>query len=34
MEGWLLVGCSGLMPYQQLWSYHGESKVGDLFSLD
>ena len=26
-------GCWGLKPYQQLWSYHDKSKVGNLFSL-
>ena len=30
--GWL-VGCLVLTPYQQLWSYHGESKVGHVFGL-
>ena len=29
----LVVGYWGLTPYQQLWSYHGDSKVGNLFSL-
>ena len=28
-----LVGCWGLTQYQQLWSYHGENKFGNLISL-